>query len=259
MGKKIICLLTAATLFLLCACEKKTGDDGPKPWAAPSTQTAVTQETEATRQEEMETMEAMTEKVGNITLPMGVKATDIELLEKIIWAQFFVLEFDRETATPEETMYYLSSDNVSLGIFFILKNVDPDGKLGTCEQIYISEKADPKDKFGFTYFKIEESAVDFLLTDMFGVKADHNLQTDYYYNENGYWYFCCDPAGVEGYETHARACQTLENGHYRITMENIYQDMDGASEHAGSAFVEAAVREKDGFRYWEIYKVETFE
>lgn len=246
-------------MVFLCACEKNSGDDGPKPWAAPSDAETKQSETETTRSEELETLEEITAADGEITLPAGIKQEDIAKLERMIWSGFFDAGYDRETAKAKDVMRFIAIDNLPIGIFYILQTTDPDGKLGICEQKYVDTEKDPKGLFGFSYFKIEEKVIEFLFREIFGVNIDKSLQNDFYYIEDGFWYFCCDPTGLDDTVTKARACQTLGDGMYRITMENLYRDMDGSTEHISSAFVDAKLSERDGVRYWELYKVEAFE
>ena len=64
---------------------------------------------------------------------------------------------------------------------------------------------------------------------------------------------------IEGFETHVRACQTLSEGHYRLTLELLIAEDEETYVHSRSSFVDASIVEADGLRYWKIERVEPFE
>ena len=64
---------------------------------------------------------------------------------------------------------------------------------------------------------------------------------------------------MDGFETHVRACQTLGEGHYRLTTELLIAEDEETFTHSRSAFVDVSIAEQDGLRFWKIERVEPFE
>ena len=99
----------------------------------------------------------------------------------------------------------------------------------------------------------------FLFSDVFGARPDWTFAAEGYYVQDGFGYFTCLPTGVDGLETHVRACQLLSEGRYRLTLEEMIAEDADVFVHARSSFVDASIAESDGLRYWKITRVEPFE
>ena len=255
-----VLLLALLVLLSGCAGKKKT-DDGPKPWAAPSTQatTAETQ-TEPTRQEELSTLAALETNTGSVTLPKGVTAADVEALEKALWVQFFYNPLEPQpVATVKDVLPYLTNGTVPWGLFYIYDTFDPAHTHGKYEKLSVLDAPDPCGQFPDEYYKVDESVLQFLFGDVIHLRPDWTYSAEGYYYDNGFGYFTSLPTGLEGYETHIRAFQTLESGQNRLTAELLVADGENTMRHAASAFVDVTVEEKDGLRWWSISRVEPFE
>ena len=262
MKKLRILYIIAALAILLCGCAgQKTVDDGPKPWAAPSTQADQTQaQTEWTKQAEMSTLAMLETDGASITLPQGVTAADVEQLEHALWMPFFYHALTPDpVATAQDVLPYLTNGAVPWGLFYLYDTFDPAHTHGEYEKLSVVEKPDPLAQFPDEYYRVDQTVLQFLFGDVFQVRTDLTFADDGYYFADGFGYFNCLPTGMEGYETHVRACQTASDGQYRITAELLIAQDAETMSHAASAFVDASVVEKDGLRYWAIHQVEPFE
>ena len=261
--KKISILIIVMVLVVLTAgCGgKQTADDGPRPWAAPSTEQAAAEtQTEWTKSEELPTLAALEADEIGITLPQGVTAADIRQLEKALWMQFFYTPLEPDgVATAQDVLPYLANSAVPWGLFYIYDTFDPAHVHGDYEKLSVVDAPDPRGLFPDEYYKVDETVLLFLYGDVFGVQPDFAFSTDGYYFEDGFGYFVCLPTGLEGYETHIRACQTIAEGQYRVTAELQIAEDEDAFSHAASAFVDVSLAEKDGLRFWTITRVEPFE
>ena len=239
---------------------EKTPDDGPKPWAAPSTKATTTEPTtEWTKQAEMPTLAALETDSASITLPQGVTAADITVLEQALWMQFFYHELTASPARTQDVLPYLTNGAVPWGLFYLYDAFDPQHTHGEYEQLFVVDAPDPLSQFPDAYYKVDETVLRFLLADVFHVQPDLTVADEGFYFRDGFGYFNCLPTGLEGYETHIRACQTLPEGRLRITAElMIAEDVDSFA-HARSAFLEGSIIEKDNLRFWQIDRVEPFE
>ena len=256
--KCALCL--AAAFTLLAGCTKEVVDDGPKPWAASSTSAVQdVPETEFTHEEELETVEALTLDASAITLPQAVSAADIEQLEQTLWMQMFYADYDCTNAETIDAMQFVTDGSVPWGLWYLYDASDPLHQHGEYEKLSVVDNPDPRGEIPDEYYKVDAAVVDFLMTDVLHGKADPDAAGDGWYRDGDFWYFRCLATGMEGYSVQVHACQTLENGHYRITAELLNADYDAEPEHERSAFLETDIEEKDGLRYWTIYNIETFE
>ena len=254
----LVCLL--AVMPAGCAGKKLT-DDGPKPWAAPSGAAENVETTaEWTKQEEMETLAAFETDESSITLPQGVTAADVEQAEKAMWMAFFYTPLEPSPiATAKEVLPYLTNGAVPWGLLYLYDAFDPAHTHGEYEKLSAADEPDPQALFPDEYYKVDESVLFFLFSDVFGARPDWTFSSEGYYAQDGFGYFTCLPTGIEGFETHVRACQTLREGHYRLTLELLIAEDEETYVHSRSSFVDASIVEADGLRYWRIERVEPFE
>ena len=255
----LVCLL--AVLPAGCAKEEKRVDDGPKPWAAPTGATTAAETTEEwTKQQEMETLAALENDGASITLPDGVTAADIEQAEKAFWMAFFYTPLEPSpVATAQGVLPYLTNGAVPWGLLYLYDTFDPAHTHGAYEKLSVADEPDPQALFPDEYYKVDESVLFFLFSDVFGARPDWTVSTDGYYFDDGYGYFTSLPTGIEGFETHVRACQTISEGHYRLTLELLIADNEEQYAHSRSSFIDASIVDADGLRYWRIERVEPFE
>ena len=261
--KKLCILFLAVLLFVLpagCAGKQET-DDGPKPWAAPSGAVTVAETTEEwTKQEEMSTLAALENDGASITLPQGVTPADIEQAEKAFWMAFFYTPLEPSPiAAAQDVLPYLTNGAVPWGLLYLYDTFDPAHTHGAYEKLSVETQPDPRGMFPDEYYKADESVLFFLFSDVFGARPDWTFAAEGYYVEDGFGYFTCLPTGIEGFETHVRACQTLSEGHYRLTLELLIAEDETSFTHARSSFVDASIVETDDLRYWKIERVEPFE
>ena len=101
--------------------------------------------------------------------------------------------------------------------------------------------------------------MDFLLRDVFGVQDSELPDGEGYYCLDGVWYFQALPTGAGGYETHIHACQTLEDGRYRLTAELQQRQEDETLAHVRSAFVVVEPVRGENLRFFRICSTEPFE
>lgn len=264
MEMKKICILFILAMLaaVLTACgTKQAADDGPRPWAAPSTKEAAAEtQTEWTKSEELPTLAALEADEIGITLPQGVTAADIRQLEHALWMQFFYTPLNPDpVATAQDVLPYLTNGTVPWGILYMYDTFDPAHVHGGYEKLSVADAPDPRGLFPDAYYKVDQTVLQFLFGDVFGVRPDWTFSTDAWYFEDGFGYFTCLPTGLEAYETHVRACQTIGENRYRITAELQIAEGEDEFSHAASAFVEVSLAEKDGLRYWTIARVEPFE
>ena len=254
----LVCLL--AVMPAGCAGKKLT-DDGPKPWAAPSGAAENAETTaEWTKQEEMETLAAIETDESSITLPQGVTAADVGQAEKAMWMAFFYTPLEpTPIATAKEVLPYLTNGAVPWGLLYLYDAFDPAHTHGEYEKLSVADEPDPQELFPDEYYKVDESVLFFLFSDVFGARPDWTFSSEGYYAQDGFGYFTCLPTGIEGFETHVRACQTLSEGHYRLTLELLIAEDEETYVHSRSSFVDASIVEADGLRYWRIERVEPFE
>ena len=260
--KKKICLLLCGILCMsvFAGCGgKKTETDGPKPWAATGTAVQTEAETETTRQEEMSTLAALELDESSITLPAGIYAADIEKLETVLWRAFFFRDQDFKKASTEDALAYIADSAMPWGLRYIYDTFDPAHTHGEYEQLSVETDPDPKELFPDMYFRADESVMTFLLEDVFGVKPDTAFETESAYFADGSWYFNNLPTGMTQNKTQIRACQIVDEGHYRLTAELLLAANEEETEHEASAFVDILLHENEGERYWQILNVETFE
>lgn len=261
--KKLYMLLLILLLAVLpagCAQEKPT-EDGPKPWAAPSGATAAAETTEAwTKQEELSTLAALENDGSSITLPAGVTGADVEQAEKAFWMAFFYTPLEPSpVATAQDVLPYLTNGAVPWGLLYLYDTFDPAHTHGEYEKLSVADEPDPRELFPDEYYKVDESVLFFLFSDVFGARPDWTVSTEGYYAEDGFGYFTSLPTGIEGFKAHVRACQVLSEGHYRLTLELLIADNEETYVHSRSSFVDAAIADADGLRYWKIERVEPFE
>ena len=254
----LVCLL--AVMPAGCAGKKLT-DDGPKPWAAPSGAAENAETTaEWTKQEEMETLAAFETDESSITLPQGVTAADVGQAEKAMWMAFFYTPLEpTPIATAKEVLPYLTNGAVPWGLLYLYDAFDPAHTHGEYEKLSVADEPDPQELFPDEYYKVDESVLFFLFSDVFGARPDWTFSSEGYYAQDGFGYFTCLPTGIEDFETHVRACQTLSEGHYRLTLELLIAEDEETYVHSRSSFVDASIVEADGLRYWRIERVEPFE
>lgn len=262
MKKTAIVFLIALFTLLPAGCmrEEQT-DDGPKPWAAPSGATAKVETTaERTTQEEMPTLAEFTTDESSITLPAGVTAADVAQAEQALWMAFFYTPLEPSPiATAQDVLPYLTNGAVPWGLLYLYDTFDPAHTHGAYEKLSVADKPDPRELFPDEYYKVDESVLLFLFGDVFGVRPDLTFSAEGYYAEDGYGYFTCLPTGIEGFRTVVRACQTLSEGQYRLTLELLIAENEEEYAHSRSSFVDAAIVDADGLRYWKIERVEPFE
>lgn len=259
-AKIFLCAALAAVLLFYAGCGKEQADDAPKPWAATSgAAKAVQSTTETTRSPELSTMAVLETDGASITLPMGVTAADIAQLEAMLWPHFFYVDYNSADASVQDAMEYITDGSVPWGLPRIYDTLDPGAVHGTYEQLSVLTDPDPRELFPDAYYKVDAAVVDFLLQDVLHCTPDSRVRTDAFYAEGAYYYFRCLATGVQPTEAHVRACQTLENGHYRITAELMSAAPDSEPVHEKSAFLEVSIVRTGTLRHWTIYSVETFE
>lgn len=261
--KKLLALLLICLLAVLpagCGSEQQT-DDGPKPWAAPSGVSEPEKTTEEwTKQEEMETLAALETDDASITLPAGVTAADVEQAEKAMWMAFFYTPLEPSpVATAQDVLPFLTNGAVPWGLLYIYDTFDPAHTHGEYVKLSAADEPDPQALFPDEYYKVDKSVMAFLFADVFGARPDWTFSAQGYYADEEYAYFVNMPTGIEGFETHVRACQTLSEGHYRLTLELLIADNEEEYVHSRSSFVDASIVGQDDLRYWKIERVEPFE
>ena len=261
--KKLLILFLICLFALLpagCGAEQEV-DEGPKPWAASSDATAAAETTEAwTKQEEMETLATFVTDESSITLPVGVTGADVEQAEQAFWMAFFYTPLEPSpVATAQDVLPYLTNGAVPWGLTYLYDTFDPQHTHGEYVKLSVADEPDPQELFPDEYFKVDESVLAFLFADVFGARPDWTFSAEGYYAQDGFGYFTCLPTGIEGFETHVRACQTLSEGHYRLTLELLIAEDEETFLHSRSSFVDASIVEADGLRYWKIERVEPFE
>ncbi|MDD6061258.1 MAG: hypothetical protein PUB99_01425 [Oscillospiraceae bacterium] len=259
-AKIFLCAALAVILLFYAGCGKRQTEEEPRPWAVSSTNAKPTETpTETTRSAELPTMETLETDGTSITLPMGVSAADIAQLEAMLWPHFFYVDYDSTDADVQDAMEYITDGSVPWGLQRVYDTLDPDASHGTYEQLSVETDPDPRSLFPDTYYKVDAAVVDFLLEDVLHCTPDSRVRTDAFYAEGDYYYFRCLATGVQPTEAHVRACQTLENGHYRITAELMTADPDSEPSHLKSAFLEVSIARTGALRHWTVYNVETFE
>lgn len=262
MKKLCILFILGLVSALLTGCgSQKPTDDGPKPWAAPATEKATAEaQTEWTKSAEMPTLAALETQENGITLPQGMTAADIQQLEKALWMQFFYVALEPDpVATAQDVLPYLANSAVPWGLFYLYDTFDPAHMHGAYEKLSVEDAPDPRGLFPDEYYRVDQTVLQFLFADVFQARPDWTFSTESYYFEDGFGYFICLPTGLEGYETHIRACQSLGEGQYRLTAELQIAEGEDVFSHAASAFIDVSIIEKDGLRFWSITRVEPFE
>lgn len=259
-AKYFLCMTLALILLLYAGCGKQQSEDTPKPWAVTSGMTKETvAPTETTHSVELPTMETLETDGASITLPMGVTAADIATLEEMLWSRFFYVDYDSTQADVESAMAYITDGYAPWGLQRIYDVLDPEATHGTYEQLSVETDPDPRGLFPETYYKADAAVAEFLLEDVLHCTPNRHVRTESFYADGEFYYFGCLPTGLTPTETHVRACQTLENGHYRITAELMSQTPDGEPTHEKSAFLEVSIVRTGTLRHWTVYSVETFE
>ena len=262
MKKRILCcisILASVSLLVSCGAKAETDPDAPKPWAASSTGTSVTEaETEPTRQEELSTLAALEANELGITLPDGIVASDILAAEQMLWNTCFYTPLP-EDASGTDAIAFITDGAVPWGLLRIYDAADPEHIHGAVEQHSVETEPDPLEQFPEMYYTAEDSVMAFLIKEVFGVLSDDVPQGEGYYRQDGLWYFNSLPTGEGGYETHIRACQTLGDGRYRLTAERQQKQEDESLAHARSAFVVVEPVDEEPLRYLRILSIEPFE
>lgn len=259
-AKYFLCVTLAMTLLFYVGCGKQSAENEPKPWAVTDGVTKVVKATtETTHSAELPTMEVLDTDGASITLPMGVTAADIATLETMLWARFFYVDYDSTRADVESAMAYITDGYAPWGLQRIYDVLDPEATHGTYEQLSVETDPDPRGLFPDTYYKVDAAVIDFLLDGVLHCAPNRHVRTDNFYAEGEFYYLGCLPTGLTPTETHIRACQTLDNGHYRITAELMSQTPDGEPVHEKSAFLEVSIAQTGALRHWTVYSVETFE
>lgn len=262
--KAALCLLLCGILLCYAGCgqqEPVVDEREDRPWAtAGETAQRKIPEEEYTHSEELVTLETLITDDSTITLPLGVTADDITKLESILWEPFFYADYNNESDSMEEAMRYIGDYARPLGLMEIYDKLDPEHTHGEYELVSIVDEPDPMELFPDEYYKVDASVIDFLVEDVFQNVSNHRLRTDNFYCRGDYFYMNFLPSGVTPVEAHVRACQSLDNGHYRLTVESfILDELTDEPIHNKSAFIEAAIVQTGNLRHWTIFSVETFE
>ena len=255
--------LAGLSVLLCCAvltgCGKPETPEDERPWAATGVVKETAEETETTRQEEMSTLASLDNSGVSITLPPGVTAQDVDTMQTVLWRAFFYHDCDFTAASTADVLPFLADSAVPWGLRYIYDTVDPAHTHGEYEQLSVETDPDPLSLFPDLYYRVDGSVMEFLLRDVFGVKPDETVQTDFAYCADGVWYFNSLATGLEGNETVLHAWQTLGENHYRLTAELLLAQNETEMTHEKSAFVEISLHEVDGLRVWQIMNIETFE